>query len=110
IGRKGQGSSREGVGTDAQNSQFIGPSLARRGYVVAAIDGYFASGRVGKGPAGKLDQGANAQEMSLFKLYLWMGRSLWGMMLRDEQCLLGYLHTRPEMDRERIATHGIGMG
>ena len=110
IGLHGHGSSKESVCTDPKNSQFIGPSLAKRGYVVAAIDGYFASGRVGKGPAGRLDQGANAQEMSLFKLNLWLGRSLWGMMLRDEQCLLDYLQTRPEVDGQRIAATGMSMG
>src|SRR5262249_17050087 len=47
----GHGSSKESVCTDPRNSQLIGPQLARRGYVVAAIDGYFAPGRVGKGPA-----------------------------------------------------------
>ena len=110
IALHGHGSSKESVCTDPKNSQFIGPSLAKRGYVVAAIDGYFASGRVGKGPAGRLDRGANAQEMSLFKLNLWLGRSLWGMMLRDEQCLLDYLQTRPEVDRQRIAATGMSMG
>jgi len=47
--------------------------LAKRGYVVAAIDACFNGDRVGQGPAGpKLDKGANAQELSLFKLYLWL--------------------------------------
>jgi dienelactone hydrolase len=110
IGLHGHGSSKESVCTDPKSSQFIGPALAKRGYVVAAIDGYFASGRVGKGPAGKLDKGAYPQEMSLFKLNLWLGRSLWGMMLRDEQCLLDYLQTRPEVDRQRIAATGMSMG
>jgi dienelactone hydrolase len=110
IALHGHGSSKESVCTDPRNSQLVGPSLAKRGYVVAAIDGYFASGRVGKGPAGKLDKGANAQEMSLFKLNLWLGRSLWGMMLRDEQCLLDYLQTRAEVDRRRIAATGMSMG
>jgi hypothetical protein len=48
--------------------------------------------------------------MSLFKLYLWQGRSLWGMMLREEQCLIDYLETRPEVDRSRIAATGMSMG
>jgi dienelactone hydrolase len=110
IALHGHGSSKESVCTDPKSSQLVGPSLAKRGYVVAAIDGYFASGRVGKGPAGKLDKGANAQEMSLFKLNLWLGRSLWGMMLRDEQCLLDYLQTRTEVDSQRIAATGMSMG
>ena len=48
--------------------------------------------------------------MSLFKLNLWLGRSAWGMMLRDEQCLIDYLETRPEVDKRRIAATGMSMG
>jgi dienelactone hydrolase len=110
VGLHGHGSSKESVCTDPKSSQLIGPALAKRGYVVAAIDGYFAPGRVGKGPGGKLDKGAFPQEMSLFKLNLWLGRSLWGMMLRDEQCLLDYLETRPEVDKGRLAVTGMSMG
>jgi dienelactone hydrolase len=84
--------------------------LVKKGYIVAAIDGYFNGERVGKGPAGKLDRGAGGQEKSLFKLNLWLGRSLWGMMLRDEQCLIDYLETRPEVDAQRIAVTGMSMG
>ena len=111
LGLHGHGSSKESICTDHKSSQLIGPMLARRGYVVAAIDACFNGDRVGKGPAGpKLDKGANAQELSLFKLYLWQGRSLWGMMLREEQCLLDYLETRPEVDNTRIAATGMSMG
>jgi len=109
VGLHGHGSSKESICTDPKSSQNISV-LAKRGYVVAAIDGYFASGRVGKGPGGKLDKGAFPQEMSLFKLNLWLGRSLWGMMLRDEQCLIDYLQTRPEIDPKRIAATGMSMG
>src|SRR5689334_23456308 len=48
-------SSKESVCTDSAHGQFIGPDLARHGYVVAAIDAYFNGERAGKGPAGKLD-------------------------------------------------------
>jgi dienelactone hydrolase len=109
IGLHGHGSSKESICTDFKSSQFIGPTLATRGYVVVAIDAYFNGERVGKGPAGKLDN-AQGQEASLFKLYLWQGRTLWGMMLRDEQCLIDYLETRPEVDKERIAATGMSMG
>jgi pimeloyl-ACP methyl ester carboxylesterase len=109
IGLHGHGSSKESICTDTKNSQFIGPMLAKRGYVVAAIDCYFNGERVGKGPAGRLEK-AQGQEATLFKLYLWQGRTLWGMMLRDEQCLLDYLETRPEVDKERIAVTGMSMG
>jgi dienelactone hydrolase len=110
IGLHGHGSSKESICTDSKGGQLIGPALARRGYVVAAIDAYFNGQRVGKGPAGRLDKDAQDQEESLFKLYLWQGRTLWGMMLRDEQCLIDYLETRPEVDKERIAATGMSMG
>jgi dienelactone hydrolase len=109
IALHGHGSSKESVCTDAKNSQIVGPSLAKKGYVVAAIDAYFSGQRVGKGPAGRLDD-QRAQEASLFKLYLWQGRTLWGMMLRDEQCLIDYLETRPEVDKGRIGATGMSMG
>src|SRR5262249_54682727 len=110
IGLHGHGSSKESICTAATSSQLIGPMLVKKGYVVAAIDGYFAGPRVGKGPAGQLDKGAAGQEESLFKLNLWLGRSLWGMMLREEQCLLDYLETRPEIDKGRIGVTGMSMG
>src|SRR5262245_11579067 len=111
VGLHGHGSSKESIGTDPKSSQLIGPLLAKRGYVVAAIDACFNGARVGKGPAGPtLDKGAYPQELSLFKLYLWQGRSLWGMMLREEQCLIDYLETRPEVDKTRIAATGMSMG
>ena len=50
------------------------------------------------------------QEMSLFKLNLWLGRTLWGMMLRDEQIALDYLASRPEVDPNRIGAQGMSMG
>jgi dienelactone hydrolase len=109
VGLHGHGSSKESICTDAKSSQLIGPMLAKMGYVVAAIDGYFAPGRVGKGPGGQRENAAS-QEDSLFKLYLWQGRTLWGMMLRDEQCLIDYLETRPEVDKKRIAATGMSMG
>lgn len=109
IGLHGHGSSKESICTDATSSQLIGPLLAKRGYVVAAIDGCFTGERLGKGPAGALDNRAG-QESSLFKLYLWQGRTLWGMMLREEQCLIDYLETRPEVDKSRIGVTGMSMG
>jgi hypothetical protein len=107
----GHGSSKESVCTDDKNSQCVGPMLVRKGYVVAAIDTYFCGDRVGKGPAGKReDNKGSAEEATLFKLNLWMGRTLWGMMVRDQQCLLDYLCTRPEVDKDHIGASGMSMG
>ena len=110
IALHGHGSSKESVCTDPKNSQLIGPMLARKGYVVAAIDACFNGERMGKGPAGQLEAKGGGQEATLFKLYLLQGRCLWGMMLREEQCLIDYLETRPEVDPKRIACTGMSMG
>jgi dienelactone hydrolase len=107
----GHGSSKESVCIDEKNSQCVGPMLVKKGYVVASIDTYFCGDRVGKGPAGKReDNKGSGEEATLFKLNLWMGRTLWGMMVRDQQCLLDYLCTRPEVDKDRIGASGMSMG
>jgi hypothetical protein len=110
VALHGHGSSKESVCTDASHEQCVGPMLAEKGYVVGAIDAYFNGERRGNGPSGRLDTQAVDQEESLFKLHLWQGRTLWGMMLRDQQCLIDYLATRPEVDPQRIAATGMSMG
>jgi dienelactone hydrolase len=110
VALHGRGSSKESVCTETKNSQCVGPMLAEKGYVVAAIDAYLNGERIGLGPGGKLDNGTTGQEYTLFKLYMWQGRNLWGMMLRDEQCLIDYLATRPEVDKDRIGVTGMSMG
>jgi len=86
-----------------------GEQLVRRGYVVIAIDAYCFGERAGQGPGGPGEVGA-AEESSLFKAHLWRGRTLWGMMLRDERIALDYLCSRPEVDRQRVGTFGMSMG
>jgi dienelactone hydrolase len=111
VGMHGHSGSRNEYLPNPDNPLSLGWMLVQKGFIVAAIDGYFNGDRIGKGPAGtRLDKGAYPQEMSLFKLHLWQGRSLWGMMVRDEQCLLDYLETRPEVDRSRIGATGMSMG
>ena len=111
IGLHGHGSSKASICTDLKNGQCVGPILAKRGYIVAAIDAAFNGERVGKGPAGpNLEKGTYPQELSLFKLYLLQGTCLWGMMLREEQCLIDYLETRPEVDKNMIGATGMSMG
>jgi dienelactone hydrolase len=109
----GHGSTKDNIlGYQRPTEQDVADMLARKGYVVMAIDAYFNGERKGLGPAGSRETGArNAdQEMSLFKLNLWLGRTLWGMMLRDEQIALDYLVTRPEVDPARIGVQGMSMG
>ena len=86
-----------------------GPALARRGYVVLAIDAYCFGERSGKGPGGKDEKGAR-EELSASKYNLWVGRSLWGMIVRDDLMALDYLVSRPEVDRSRVAVTGMSMG
>jgi len=110
IGMHGHSGSKNDYVPNPENRLSLGWMLVEQGYVVAAIDAYFNGDRVGKGPRGEIERGAAGQEMSLFKLHLWQGRTLWGMMLRDEQCLLDYLLTRPEVDGQRIGATGGSMG
>ncbi len=86
-----------------------GEELARRGYVVLAIDAYAFGERRFQGPAGKEEEGRNT-EWSLFKTFLWQGRTLWGMMVRDDLLALNYLLSRPEVDARRVAAMGMSMG
>jgi dienelactone hydrolase len=86
-----------------------GPALARRGYVVIAIDACCFGERNGQGPGGSSEKGG-AGEMTASKFNLWVGRTLWGMIVRDDLMALDYLCSRPEVDRARIGVTGISMG
>src|SRR5262245_27607904 len=87
----------------------LGEAFVRAGYVVLSPDAYWHGDRVGTGPAGALETLRNEQE-SLFKLNLWLGRTLWGMFVRDDQIALDYLCSRPEVDKSRIGATGMSMG
>jgi len=84
-------------------------AFTRRGYVVLCIDALCFGERRRQGPAGAREEGA-ATELSLFKMLAWQGRTLWGMMVRDDQIALDYLCSRPEVDPGRIAALGMSMG
>lgn len=79
-----------------------GEVLARRGYAVLCIDGPFSGERRRPKPDGG--------EMDLFKTHLIRGRTLWGMMLRDDQVSLDYLASRPEIDPRKLGATGFSMG
>jgi dienelactone hydrolase len=85
-----------------------GPALARRGFAVLAIDAYCFGERNGQGP-GSAEQGG-AGELTASKYNLWLGRTLWGMILRDDLMALDYLASRPEVDANRLGVTGISMG
>ncbi len=84
-------------------------AFAKRGYAVIAIDAYCFGERSGKGLGGEMETGG-AEELSQSKYELWRGRSLWGMMVRDDQMALEYLLSRPDIDVQNIAATGISMG
>jgi dienelactone hydrolase len=86
-----------------------GPALAAAGYVVLGIDAPCFGERNGAGPDGPLQKGAQG-EMSAAKFHLWTGRTLWGMMVRDDLSALDYLCSRPEVDAGRVGVTGISMG
>ncbi len=86
-----------------------GPTLAKLGFAVLGIDACGFGERNGKGPGGSGEKGG-AGEMTASKFNLWMGRSLWGMILRDDLMALDYLCSRPEVDSSRVGATGISRG
>jgi len=86
-----------------------GPAFARHGYVVIGIDACGFGERNGRGPGGPEEKGS-AGEMTASKFNLWVGRTLWGMILRDDLMALDYVASRPEVDPGRIGVTGISMG
>jgi hypothetical protein len=73
-------------------------ALARAGYAGLCIDSWCFGER------------HHTSEADTFKQMLWQGQVLWGMMVYDSLRALDYLHTRPEIDTQRIATVGMSMG
>ena len=86
-----------------------GPALVKRGFVVMAVDACCFGERNGRGPGGPAEIGRDG-EMTASKFNLWVGRTLWGMMLRDDLMALDYLAARPEVDAKRIGVTGMSMG
>lgn len=89
--------------------QAPGPAFAKRGYVVLGIDASGFGERNGTGPDGPTQRNNPAEETAA-KFNLWVGRTFWGMLLRDDLMALDYLASRPEVDPRRIGVTGMSMG
>ena len=92
-----------------ENGYAPGLALADAGFVVMAIDAYGFGQREHQGPAGERERGRET-ELSLFKHFLWQGKTLWGMMVHDDLSALAYLRSRPEVDAGRIGADGMSLG
>jgi dienelactone hydrolase len=72
--------------------------LTDLGYVVIAIDHWIFGER------------SHTSEQDMFKLMLWRGQVLWGMMVYDSLRAVDVLLQRPDVDPQRVATLGMSMG
>lgn len=79
------------------------PALAERGIVTLACDSWCFGGRAH-------DVNGRQGEHDTFKLMLWRGQVLWGMMLFDELQALDFLAQHPQVDATRLGVFGMSMG
>jgi hypothetical protein len=79
------------------------PVCAEKGLLTLAIDSWCFGER-------KHEADGHEGESDAFKLMLWRGQVLFGMMMWDEHQALSYLASRPEVDPARLGTFGLSMG
>ncbi len=88
-------------GVEAQPA--YAPVCAEKGLVTLAIDSWCFGER-------KHARVGRTGEEDAFKLMLWKGQVLYGMMMFDELRALDYLASRPEVDPTRLGALGMSMG
>jgi hypothetical protein len=79
------------------------PVFAERGIITLAIDSWCFGER-------KHEADGSEGEQDAFKLMLWKGQVLYGMMMFDEFRALDFLASRPGVDGARLAAMGMSMG
>ena len=79
------------------------PMCAQKGIVTLAIDSWCFGER-------KREEVGKLGEENAFKLMLWKGQVLFGMMMFDEIRALDYLASRSEVDSRRLGVAGMSMG
>jgi len=89
------------IGDQAQPA--YAPVCAEKGLVTLAIDSWCFGER-------KHAKVGRTGEEDAFKLMLWRGQVLYGMMMFDELRALDYLAGRPEVDAKRLGALGMSMG
>jgi len=89
------------IGAEAQPA--YAPVCAEKGIVTLAIDSWCFGER-------KHEAEGRTGEEDAFKLMLWRGQVLWGMMMLDEFRAFDYLASRPEVDPRRLGALGMSMG
>jgi len=88
-------------GVDVQPA--YAPVCAEKGIVTLAIDSWCFGER-------QHDADGKRGEEDAFKLMLWQGQVLYGMMMFDELRALDFLASRSEVDPQRIGVLGMSMG
>ncbi|MEA9389742.1 alpha/beta fold hydrolase [Acerihabitans sp. TG2] len=83
------------------SGKFVGDELAKRGYVVFAID---ALGWGDRGPM------TYEQQQALASNFFNLGRSLAGNMAYEDMRTVDFVATLPSVDRHRIGVVGFSMG
>lgn len=101
AGMYGLGKEQLLKGVEAQPA--YAPVCAEKGIVTLAIDSWCFGER-------QREADGHTGEEDAFKLMLWRGQVLFGMMMFDEFRAFDYLASRAEVDPQRLGAFGMSMG